>query len=168
MSRWHADIWSHPGHYPVNPYTSPWSPKGHGYGHEWPIPIPFVQWQSAVRFLRYSYLKNWPWKSMVKAMPVLKGEGHIWPWKFKVKGMWPQMISSIFMFMKGILRAHVRQTSIVIKWFIIVITKITMVNLKIIFRHCDKKVIANMFVSVKSKHFSFYGTYWGFCSQNTS
>ena len=24
----HADIRSHPGHYPVDPYTSPWSPKG--------------------------------------------------------------------------------------------------------------------------------------------
>ena len=23
----HTDIWSHPGHYPVNPCTSPWSPK---------------------------------------------------------------------------------------------------------------------------------------------
>ena len=23
MSRRHADIWSHPGHYPVDPYTSP-------------------------------------------------------------------------------------------------------------------------------------------------
>ena len=33
--------------------------------------------------LRYSYLKIWPWKSMVKVMCVVKGQGHIWPWKFK-------------------------------------------------------------------------------------
>ena len=34
MSRWYADIWSHPGHYLVDTYTWPWSPNGHG--HEWP------------------------------------------------------------------------------------------------------------------------------------
>ena len=27
MSRRHADIWSHPGHYLVDPYTWPWSPN---------------------------------------------------------------------------------------------------------------------------------------------
>ena len=32
--------------------------------------------------LRYSYFKIWPWKSLVKAMRVVKGQGHIWPWKF--------------------------------------------------------------------------------------
>ena len=32
---------------------------------------------------RYSYFKIWPWKSMVKVMCVVKGQGHIWPWKFK-------------------------------------------------------------------------------------
>ena len=32
----HADIWSHPGHYRVAVYTSSWSQKGHGHGHEWP------------------------------------------------------------------------------------------------------------------------------------
>ena len=36
--------------------------------------------------LRYSYFKIWPWKSMVKAMCVVKGQGHIWPWKFKGQG----------------------------------------------------------------------------------
>ena len=34
MSGRHADNWSHPGHYLVDPYTWPWSPNGHG--HEWP------------------------------------------------------------------------------------------------------------------------------------
>ena len=29
MSRWHAEIWSHPGHYLVDAYTWPWSPNGH-------------------------------------------------------------------------------------------------------------------------------------------
>ena len=46
MSRRHADNWSHPGHYLVDPYTWPWSPNGHGHGHEWPT-APFVQCQSA-------------------------------------------------------------------------------------------------------------------------
>ena len=36
--------------------------------------------------LRYSYFKIWPWKSLVKAMRVVKGQGHIWPWKFKGQG----------------------------------------------------------------------------------
>ena len=49
MSRRHADIWSHPGHYLVDPYTWPWSPNGHGY--EWPTtPTLFVQCQSALPF----------------------------------------------------------------------------------------------------------------------
>ena len=33
--------------------------------------------------LTYSYLKIWPWKSMVKVMCAVKGQGHIWPSKFK-------------------------------------------------------------------------------------
>ena len=31
MSRRHADNWSHPGHYLVDPYTWPWSPNGHSH-----------------------------------------------------------------------------------------------------------------------------------------
>ena len=27
------------GHYPIDPYTTPWSPKGLGHGEEWPTPI---------------------------------------------------------------------------------------------------------------------------------
>ena len=34
MSRRHADNWSHPGHYLVDPYTWPWSPNGHRRGHD--------------------------------------------------------------------------------------------------------------------------------------
>ena len=41
MSRQHANIWSNPGHYTVDPYTSPWSPKGHSHGHEWETAIHF-------------------------------------------------------------------------------------------------------------------------------
>ena len=36
--------------------------------------------------LRYSYFKIWPWKSMVKVICVVKGQGHIWPSKFKGQG----------------------------------------------------------------------------------
>ena len=34
MSRRHANIWSHPSHYLVDPYTWPWSPNGQD--HIWP------------------------------------------------------------------------------------------------------------------------------------
>ena len=33
--------------------------------------------------LRYKYFKIWPWKSMVKVICVVKGQGHIWLSKFK-------------------------------------------------------------------------------------
>ena len=36
--------------------------------------------------LRYSYFKIWPWKSMVKVMYEVKGQGHVWPSKFKGHG----------------------------------------------------------------------------------
>ena len=36
--------------------------------------------------LRYNYFKIWPWKSMVKVICVVKGQGHIWPSKFKGQG----------------------------------------------------------------------------------
>ena len=58
MTWQHADIWSHPSCYPVDLYTSSWSPKD----HEWPSHIPFVQCKSALPFLAISKfdLKN-PW-----------------------------------------------------------------------------------------------------------
>ena len=34
----------------------------------------------------YRYFKIWPWKSLVNAMCVVKGLGHIWPWKLKDQG----------------------------------------------------------------------------------
>ena len=36
--------------------------------------------------LRYSYIKIWPWKSMVEVMCVVKSQGHVWPSKFKGQG----------------------------------------------------------------------------------
>ena len=36
--------------------------------------------------LRYSYFKIWPWKSMVKVMCEVQGQGHVWPSKFKGHG----------------------------------------------------------------------------------
>ena len=36
--------------------------------------------------LRYTYFKISPWKSMVKVMCVVKGQGHVWPSKFKGYG----------------------------------------------------------------------------------
>ena len=86
MSRQHADNLSHPGHYLVDPYTWPWSPKGHGHGHEWPTATPLCAMSIGPAILRYSYFKIWPWKSMVKVMCVVKGQGHIWPSNCKGQG----------------------------------------------------------------------------------
>ena len=95
MSRRHADNWSHPSHYLVDPYTWPWSPNGHG--HEWPTATPSVQFQSALPFwdtaISKFYHEN-PWSrscvlskvkvtfdlqnSKVKVMVKVKPTGHIW------------------------------------------------------------------------------------------
>ena len=103
MSRWHADNWSHPGHYLVDPYTWPWSPNGHGHGHghEWPTATPFVQCQSALPFWDTAISKfdhENPWSrscvwskvkvtfdlqnSKVKVMVKVKPIGHLWGLEF--------------------------------------------------------------------------------------
>ena len=84
MSRRHAENWSHPVHYLVDPYTGPWSPNDHGHDHEWPTALCAMSIGPPI--LRYSYLKIWPWNSMVKVMCAVKGEGHLWPSKFKGQG----------------------------------------------------------------------------------
>ena len=87
MSRWHANIGSHPGHYLVDSYTWPWSPNDHDHGQEWPLlPPPLFNVNPPPPILRYGYFKIWPSKSLVKAMRVVKSHGHIWPWKFKDQG----------------------------------------------------------------------------------
>ena len=117
MSWWHADIWSHPGHYLVDPYTWPWPPNnqdhiwpwkfkyqvhGHGQTH-WSRLRPtvlidmllFVSRQLDIFWQRYSQFHSWPRKSKVKVVTKVKPKGHIWglevnhfwPWKFKVKVM---------------------------------------------------------------------------------
>ena len=97
MSRRHADNWSHPSHYLVDPYTWPWSPKGHDHGHEWPTATSFVQCQSALPFWdttisKLDYENPWSrssvWSkvkvtfdlqnSKVKVMVKFKPIGHIW------------------------------------------------------------------------------------------
>ena len=60
MSRRHADIWSYPGHYLVEPYT----------------------WPSDHFWLRYSKFHGWPWKFKGKFMAKVKPDGHIWGLKF--------------------------------------------------------------------------------------
>ena len=35
---------------------------------------------------RYNYFRIWPWKSMVKVICVVKGQGHLWPSNFKGQG----------------------------------------------------------------------------------
>ena len=104
MSRRHADIWSHPGHYLVDPYTWPWSPnvqdhiwpwkfiyQGHGQGQtHWSylrpgdksISLLFVLWQSDHFWLRYSKFHIWPWNFKVKVMAKVKSDGHIWGLEF--------------------------------------------------------------------------------------
>ena len=100
MSRRHVDIWSHPGHYLVDPYTWPLSPnrqdhiwpwkfryQGHGQGQtHWShlrpsvqsICLLFVSWQSEHFWLRYSKFHSWPWKFKVKVMAKIKPDDHIW------------------------------------------------------------------------------------------
>ena len=63
------------------------APNGHGHVHEWPTTTPFVQYQSALPIWDTAIQKIWPWKSMVKVMCVVKGQGRVWPSKFKVKVM---------------------------------------------------------------------------------
>ena len=60
-------------------YTSPWSLKGHGHGHEWPSHTPFVQCHF---WLRYSKFRIWPWKFKVMVMAEVKPNGHIWGLEF--------------------------------------------------------------------------------------
>ena len=111
MSRRHADNWSHPSHYLVDPYH--WSHLRPGVQS---ICLLFVSWQSDHFWLRYSKFYIWPWKFKVKVMAKVKprwshlsprvqsicllfvswesdhfwlrySKFHIWPWKFKVKVM---------------------------------------------------------------------------------
>ena len=101
MSRRHADNWSHPSHYLVDPYTWPWSPNGHDHGHEWPAATSFVQCQSALPFWDTTISKfdhENPWSrssvwskvkvtfdlqnSKVKVMVKFKPIGHIWGLEF--------------------------------------------------------------------------------------
>ena len=62
MSRQHADIWSPPGDYLVDPYT----------------------WPSNHFWLRYSKFHSWPWKFKVKVMAKVKPDGDIWGLKFNL------------------------------------------------------------------------------------
>ena len=100
MSRRHADIRSHAGHYLVDPYTWSWSPNGqdhiwhwklkcHGHGQgqtQWShlrlgvqsIYLPFVSWQSDHFWLKYRKFHIWPWKFKVKVMAKVKSDSYIW------------------------------------------------------------------------------------------
>ena len=49
-------------------------------------PHPLCSMSIGSPILRYSYLKIWPWKSLVNTMRMIKGLGHIWPWKFTDQG----------------------------------------------------------------------------------
>ena len=101
MSRRHADNWSHPNHYLVDPYTWPWSTNGHDHGHEWPTATSFVQCQSALPFWDTTISKfdhENPWSrssvwskvkvtfdlqtSKVKVMVKFKPIGNIWGLEF--------------------------------------------------------------------------------------
>ena len=66
----------HPHPHATNPPSSPPPPTNHLH--------PLFNRPSHI--LSYSYFKIWPWKSLVKAMHVVKGHGHIWPSKFKGQG----------------------------------------------------------------------------------
>ena len=108
MSRQHADIRSHPGHYLVDPYTWPsdhfwlryskfhiWplkfqvkvmakvKPHSHIWGLEFNRYVCFSfcgNW--TIFWLRYSKFHIWPWKFKVKVMVKVKPQGHIWGLEF--------------------------------------------------------------------------------------
>ena len=82
MSPRHVKNWSHPGHYLVDPYTWPWSQSWSWMTYCHPLCAMLI----GPLILRYSYFKIWPWKSMVKVMCVVKGQGHILSSKFKSQG----------------------------------------------------------------------------------
>ena len=104
MSRWHADIWSHPSHYLVDRYTWPWSPNGQEHIWHWKfkyqchcqgqthyhiwglefklICLLFVSWQSDHFWLRCSKFHIWPWKFKVKITAKVKFDDHIWGIEF--------------------------------------------------------------------------------------
>ena len=69
MSRRHADNWSHPSHYLVDPYTWTWSPNGHDHGHEWPTATSFVECQSTPHS-EIQLFQNLTMK--------IHGQGHVW------------------------------------------------------------------------------------------
>ena len=59
--------------------------QGHGWGESWKSQhgsnilstrIPFIPCQATLPFLRYDFLKIWPWKSKVKVMVEVKVESH--------------------------------------------------------------------------------------------
>ena len=77
MSRRHADNWSHPSHYLVDPYH--WSHLRPGVQS---ICLLFVSWQSDHFWLRYSKFYIWPWKFKVKVMAKVKPACHIWAPEF--------------------------------------------------------------------------------------
>ena len=58
----------------------PWSWSWMTYCH------PLCAMSISPPILRYSYIKIWPWKSMVKVMCVVKDQGNVWPSKFKGQG----------------------------------------------------------------------------------
>ena len=86
MSRQHANIWNHPGHYLVDPYTWPWS-----YSWSW-VTYSHSLYSMSIGppILRYSYPWSRPcvWSkvkvtfdlenSKVKVMVMVKPIGHIW------------------------------------------------------------------------------------------
>ena len=97
MSRRHADNWSYPVHYLVDPCTWHWSSNGHDHGHEWPTATPLVQCQSPLPFWDTAISKfdhENPWSrscvwlnvkvtsdlqySKVRVMVKFKPDGHIW------------------------------------------------------------------------------------------
>ena len=104
MCRRHADIWSPPSHYLVDPYIWPWSPNGQDHiwpsnsnikvmakvkpiGHIWglefkSICLLFVSWQSGQFWLRYIKIHISPWKFKVKVTAKVKSDGHIWGQEF--------------------------------------------------------------------------------------
>ena len=80
MGWWHTDIWIHSSYYPLDPYTSACSRKGHGYQRQ--THVHFCSKSIGCRTSVICLFKNFILK--------IHGQGHAcgqrcWPWKLKVK-----------------------------------------------------------------------------------
>ena len=81
MSQRHADNWSHPGHYLVDPYTWPWSPNGEDHIRPWKFKYQgHGRGQSSVDVFAFRFVAIGPFLAEIYPIRYLtlkiQGQGH--------------------------------------------------------------------------------------------